>query len=129
MPLDVNELRGFYASPLGDVARRLIGRVLREPVPHPLIFPEKKYLGLPLDKPLLGFGRACALADAGRRAPLLGIHVVEGALDYAVTQEWSLPLYNLALLGTHASRQQLSGLLWLHERSGGLPFYPTSSRP
>ncbi len=100
----------------------LIGRVLREPVPHPLIFPEKKYLGLPLDKPLLGFGRACALADAGRRAPLLGIHVVEGALDYAVTQEWSLPLYNLALLGTHASRQQLSGLLWLHERSGGLPF-------
>ena len=29
MPLDVNELRGFYASPLGDVARRLIGRVLR----------------------------------------------------------------------------------------------------
>jgi SAM-dependent methyltransferase len=30
MPLDVNELRGFYASPLGDVARRLIGRVLRQ---------------------------------------------------------------------------------------------------
>ena len=29
MPLDVNELRGFYASPLGDVARRLIGRILR----------------------------------------------------------------------------------------------------
>jgi SAM-dependent methyltransferase len=29
MPLDVNELRGFYASPLGDLARRLIGRVLR----------------------------------------------------------------------------------------------------
>jgi SAM-dependent methyltransferase len=29
MPLDVNELRSFYASPLGDVARRLIGRVLR----------------------------------------------------------------------------------------------------
>jgi len=29
MPLDVNELRSFYASALGDVARRLIGRVLR----------------------------------------------------------------------------------------------------
>ena len=29
MPLDVNELRSFYASPLGDVARRLIGRLLR----------------------------------------------------------------------------------------------------
>jgi SAM-dependent methyltransferase len=29
MPLDVNELRSFYVSPLGDVARRLIGRLLR----------------------------------------------------------------------------------------------------
>ncbi len=29
MPLDVNDLVAFYASPLGDVARRLIGRVLR----------------------------------------------------------------------------------------------------
>jgi DNA primase len=100
----------------------LIGRVLREPVPHPINFPEKKYLGLPLDKPILGFGRACALVSAGPRATLLGIHIVEGALDYAVAQEWSLPFYNLALLGTHASRHQLSGLLWLHERSGGLPF-------
>ncbi|THD46259.1 MAG: methyltransferase domain-containing protein [Bradyrhizobium sp.] len=30
MPLDVNDLVAFYASPLGDVARRLIGRVLRQ---------------------------------------------------------------------------------------------------
>ena len=29
MPLDVNDLVAFYASPLGDVSRRLIGRVLR----------------------------------------------------------------------------------------------------
>jgi SAM-dependent methyltransferase len=29
MPLDVNDLVAFYSSPLGDVARRLIGRVLR----------------------------------------------------------------------------------------------------
>ncbi len=29
MPLDVNDLLSFYASPLGDVSRRLIGRVLR----------------------------------------------------------------------------------------------------
>ena len=29
MTLDVNELDAFYASPLGEVARRLIGRVLR----------------------------------------------------------------------------------------------------
>jgi SAM-dependent methyltransferase len=30
MPLDVNDLVAFYSSPLGDVARRLIGRVLRQ---------------------------------------------------------------------------------------------------
>ena len=100
----------------------LIGRVLREPVPHPINFPEKKYLGLPLDKPVLGFGRARALVCAHPRLRLLGIQVVEGALDYAAAQEWSLPLYTLALLGTHVSRQQLSELLWLHERTGGLPF-------
>jgi len=29
MPLDVNDLVAFYASPLGDVARRLVGRVVR----------------------------------------------------------------------------------------------------
>ena len=29
MPLDVNDLVAFYASPLGDVTRRLIGRVVR----------------------------------------------------------------------------------------------------
>ncbi len=29
MPLEVNDLLGFYSSPLGDVSRRLIGRVLR----------------------------------------------------------------------------------------------------
>jgi SAM-dependent methyltransferase len=29
MPLDVNDLVAFYSSPLGDVSRRLIGRVLR----------------------------------------------------------------------------------------------------
>ena len=29
MPLDVNDLIAFYSSPLGDVSRRLIGRVLR----------------------------------------------------------------------------------------------------
>ena len=29
MPLDVNDLVSFYSSPLGDVSRRLIGRVLR----------------------------------------------------------------------------------------------------
>jgi len=30
MPLDVHSLQSFYSSPLGGVARRLIGRVIRE---------------------------------------------------------------------------------------------------
>jgi SAM-dependent methyltransferase len=30
MPLDVVDLRSFYASPLGKVARRLLGRLIRE---------------------------------------------------------------------------------------------------
>jgi SAM-dependent methyltransferase len=29
MPLDVNDLLSFYASPVGEVSRRLVGRVLR----------------------------------------------------------------------------------------------------
>ena len=29
MSPDVNEFRSFYASPLGDLARRLIGRIVR----------------------------------------------------------------------------------------------------
>src|SRR5271157_1219386 len=29
MPVDAQNLRDFYASPLGDLARRLIGRVVR----------------------------------------------------------------------------------------------------
>jgi len=100
----------------------LIGRGLPGSSPHFVSFPDKKYLGLPLDKPLLGFGRAAALCEARPPLPVLGIHVVEGAVDYVVTQEWSLPFYNVALLGTHASRTQLQGLLSLHRRSGGLPF-------
>lgn len=100
----------------------LIGRRLAGPVPHTVNFPDKKYLGLPLAKPLLGFGRAAALLEAHPPQPLLGIHIVEGAVDYVVTQEWSLPFYNVALLGTHASRTQLQGLLELARRSGGLPF-------
>lgn len=29
MPLDIHNLRSFYASPLGEVSRRLVGRVIR----------------------------------------------------------------------------------------------------
>lgn len=107
---------------VGGACTWLIGRVLPAPVPQRVLLPDKKYLGLPIDKPLLGYGRALALLEGEGRPPLLGIHIVEGAIDYVITQEWSLPFYNLSLLGTHASREHLQNLLSLHTRSGGLPF-------
>lgn len=100
----------------------LIGRVLPTPVPQQVYLADKKYLGLPLNKPLLGYGRAIAQLAEGRGPGVLGIHVVEGAIDYVISLEWRLPFYNVSLLGTHASREHLEALLALHVRSGGLPF-------
>jgi DNA primase len=100
----------------------LIGRVLPTPVPQQVCLANKKYLGLPLPKPLLGYGRALALLSAGRQVDMLGIHVVEGALDYVIALEWQLPFYTVSLLGTHTSREHTEALLTLHVRSGGLPF-------
>jgi DNA primase len=101
----------------------MIGRKLPMPVPQRVHMAGKKYLGLPLEKPLLGYGRALALLRiAGKRPPLHAIQIVEGAIDYVIAQEWSLPFYTLSLLGTHASRDHLARLLDLHDRTGGLPF-------
>ena len=100
----------------------LIGRLLPTPVPQQVYLPDKKYLGLPISKPLLGYGRSLALLSRGSRADMLGIHVVEGALDYVICLEWQLPFYNVSLLGTHASREHLEALVTLHVRSGRLPF-------
>lgn len=100
----------------------LIGRVLPTPVREQVYLADKKYLGLPLSKPLLGYGRALAQLAEGPGHGKLGIHVVEGALDYVISLEWQLPFYNVSLLGTHASREHLEALLVLHARSGGLPF-------
>jgi len=100
----------------------LIGRVLPSPVPHQVYLADKKYLGLPLSKPLLGYGRALAELSAERSPDRQGIHVVEGAIDYVISLEWQLPFYTVSLLGTHASREHLEALLTLHVRSGGLPF-------
>lgn len=101
----------------------LIGRVLPMQVPQRVQFADKKYLGLPIGKPLLGYGRASALLDAGGVPGMLGIHLVEGAIDYVVALEWELPFYSLSLLGTHASREHLRSMLALQKRLGGLPFF------
>lgn len=100
----------------------LIGRVLPTTVHEQVYLADKKYLGLPLGKPLLGYGRAIAQLAEGRDPNMLGIHVVEGALDYVISLEWRLPFYNVSLLGTHASREHLEALLSLHVKSSGLPF-------
>ena len=75
MPLDVNDLVAFYASPLGDVSRRLIGRVLRarwEQLPRP-VDPRPRLLRA-LSRPLSRRGAARARLHAGRagRRPLAG---------------------------------------------------------
>ncbi|MBF6591480.1 MAG: hypothetical protein IVW57_13265 [Ktedonobacterales bacterium] len=107
---------------VGGKCTWLIGRVLPGPVPHQVYLADKKYLGLPLSKPLLGYGRASAELSVERPLNMLGIQVVEGAIDYVISLEWQLPFYNVSLLGTHASREHLEALLVLHARSGGLPF-------
>jgi DNA primase len=78
-----------------------------------------KYLGLSLPKPLLGYGLARKRQAQGDRPQ--AIVVVEGALDYVIATQWLLPIWCVALIGTHASRSQLAALLDLQERAQGCP--------
>ncbi|GHO88154.1 CHC2 zinc finger domain-containing protein [Dictyobacter formicarum] len=78
-----------------------------------------KYLGLSLTKPLLGYG--LALQRLRARELVRGILVVEGAIDYVLAVQWKLPVLCVALVGTHASRRQLSLLLDVQRRSNA-PF-------
>ncbi len=78
-----------------------------------------KYLGLSLPKPLLGYGLARKRRRQGERPH--AIVVVEGALDYVIATQWLLPIWCVALIGTHASRSQLAALLDLQERAQGCP--------
>jgi DNA primase len=78
-----------------------------------------KYLGLSLPKPLLGYGLARKRQTQGERPQ--AIVVVEGALDYVIATQWLLPIWCVALIGTHASRSQLAALLDLQERAQGCP--------
>ena len=71
MTLDVHELSAFYASPLGETSRRLIGRVLRARWDN-CARPVADGAGLlrPLSRPLSRRGDAHAGADAGRAGRL-----------------------------------------------------------
>ena len=111
---------------------QLIGRVLpgaRTPLPH-----VKYYLVCGShEKQLLGYGAALErLAQRARDAKqpgsrrqngqeLLGILVLEGALDYVIAVGWELPVLPVALLAAYPSRAQLAELLNLHARAEGLP--------
>jgi DNA primase catalytic core len=97
----------------------MIGRLLPTRI-HPVCKANDKYIGLALPKTLLGYDAALEMLGAQQR-PLHGILILEGAIDYVLAQEWQLPFLCVALLGTHASRQQLQALLHLHDVSK-LPF-------
>jgi hypothetical protein len=85
------------------------------------------------EKHLLGYGAALqrvALRRGGEgrrivrknRQELVGILVLEGALDYVIATGWDLPVLPTALLSTYPSRRQLAELLHLQQCSDGIPF-------
>ena len=79
----------------------------------------RKYLGLSLSKPLLGYG--LALTRIRQRHLIRAILVVEGAIDYVIASQWDLPVVCVALVGTHASMRQLVMLLDLQQRANNVP--------
>lgn len=79
-----------------------------------------KYLGCSLTKPLLGAGLSDHFGDSRHHAPglyrgtlLRGIIVVEGAFDLLTLLSWQVPIRCVALIGTHASAEQLAHLVAL----------------
>ena len=92
--------------------------------PLPLRTEAPKYLGVTAPKPLMGIGflrrdeptshRAARTSwPASVRTSLgsSGVIVVEGPFDLLAAQQWRLPLPCVALVGAHASRQQLFELM------------------
>ena len=94
----------------------MIGRTLYSPLEKQRA---PKYLGLSLNKPLIGYG--LALKRLRERRLVRAILVVEGAIDYVIASQWELPIVCVALVGTHASMRQLVTLLDLQQRAGNVP--------
>ena len=92
--------------------RYLIGRIVP---PHRSRY---KYLGLPIAKPVFGYGEALDSLEKreGRRR---GILLTEGAVDRVIALQWGLPVYPLSLVAAWASQGQLREILHLLERLGG----------
>ena len=99
---------------------------LEHPLPTPPFRAEApKYLGVTAPKPLMGIG-AVRAAEPSVARPVehtsqsrqtqmslgtTGVIVVEGPFDLLAAQQWRLPLPCVALVGAHASRQQLLELM------------------
>ncbi len=94
----------------------MIGRTVYQPLQGKR---GRKYLGLSLSKPLLGYG--LALARIRERRLIRAILVVEGAIDYVIASQWDLPVVCVALVGTHASMRQLVMLLDLQQKANMVP--------
>ncbi len=94
----------------------MIGRTVYQPLRSR---GKRKYLGLSLSKPLLGYG--LALTRIEERRLIRAILVVEGAIDYVIASQWDLPVVCVALVGTHASMRQLVMLLDLQQRANMVP--------
>jgi DNA primase len=90
----------------------LIGRIV------PPATSKYRYLGLPLTKPLLGYGDALALMQQ-ERLRHRGVLVVEGAIDRIIAVQWGLPVYPVALISAWAGPRQIREIIDLHHRSGG----------
>jgi len=90
----------------------LIGRTVP---PHTSKY---KYLGLPIAKPLMGYGEAKKHMES-ERPMRRGILVNEGPVDRIIAQQWKLPVYPLAFAAAWPSSRQIGELLDLYERSGG----------
>jgi DNA primase catalytic core len=94
----------------------MIGRALSRPLRKQRT---PKYLGLSLSKPLLGYGLALKRLREGH--PIRAILIVEGAIDYVIASQWDLSVVCVALIGTYASRRQLTLLLDLQQRTDQVP--------
>lgn len=94
----------------------MIGRALYSPFGKQR---SPKYLGLSLNKPLLGYGLALKRLHEGN--PIRAILIVEGAIDQVIASQWDLPIVCVALVGTYASRRQLTLLLDLQRRANQVP--------
>jgi DNA primase len=104
--------RLIFPERRGAFTRYLIGRLVP---PHRSLY---KYLGLPIPKPLFGFGEALDRLEK-QESRRRGILLTEGPVDRVIALQWDLPVYPLSLVAAWASQGQLREILLLLERLEG----------